>query len=88
MNLLRPANLAAPAPVCVFPLCLLTASPFIQTLLSDMRHLSWVNGKFMQNKKELGLGLPDSCRAPEGDISSSHHPHPSLRRKRSHINHL
>lgn len=25
----------------------------------------------MQNEKEVGLGLPDSCRAPEGDISSS-----------------
>lgn len=45
--------------------------------------VSWVNGKLMQNQKQLGLGLLNSCEAPGGDISSSP-PCPSLSQKRSH----
>lgn len=59
INLVRPATLAssAPAPVCVFPLlpgcwCLLTASPFIQTLLSEMR--LFMLGEWEINAKQKG----------------------------------
>lgn len=60
---------------------LLTSSPnFIHILLSDRRSFCGLTGKLKQNKREVVLGLLNSCRPPGGDISSS--PHLSLPRRK------